>query len=177
MALTTIPLPFGLRDIKVSPLTGETPGTAVDFPNARTLQFTETESFEELRGDDGLQAVHGNGASVNWTLEGGGFSFEAVKTMYGGTITETGTTPNQKKTFNKKSTDQRSYFRVEGQAISDSGGDVHVILYRAKATGDLTGTLGDGAFWLTGATGQALPQDSDDSVYDFVQNETATAIS
>lgn len=170
------PLPFGLRDVKVRPLTGEVAGTSVDLPNSRTFSFAEAEDFEELRGDDGLVAIRGLGPAVDWELEGGGISFEAVKTMYGGTIIESGTTPNQIKTFRKLDTDTRPYFQVEGQALSDSGGDFHVVLYRCRATGELSGELADGSFWLTGASGRALARQSDRRVYDMVQNETTTAV-
>lgn len=177
MPLTTIPLPFGLRDVKIRPVTGptDTAGTSVDLPNSRTFSFSEAEDFEELRGDDGLVAVRGLGASIDWELEGGGVSFEAVKTMYGGTIAETGTTPAIKKTFSKVATDTRPYFQVEGQAISDSGGDFHVLLYKCRATGELSGELADGSFWLTGASGRALPN-STGKLYDLIQNETTAAI-
>lgn len=175
MPLTTIPLPFGLRDVKVRSLTGDTPGTSVDLPNARTFSFSEAEDFEELRGDDGLVAVRGLGAAVDWELEGGGISLEAVKVMYGGNVAETGTTPNIKKTYSKVSTDARPYFQAEGQAISDSGGDFHVLLYKCRATGELSGELADGAFWLTGASGRALPNTAG-KLYDMIQNETAAAI-
>lgn len=170
------PQPYGLRDVKVRSLTGETAGASVDLPVARTLSFTETEDFADLRGDDGLAATHGSGATVTWSLEEGGVSFEAVKIMYGGTIIETGTTPNQVKTLRKLGTDQRPYFQFEGQAISDSGGDFHALIYRAKATDDLTGELTDSDFWLTGAGGRGLPRASDQRLWDWVQNETATAI-
>jgi hypothetical protein len=176
MPLTTIPLPFGLRDVRVYPLTGETPGTGVDLPNSRTFSFSEAEDFQELRGDDGLVAVHGTGPTVNWSLEAGGISLDAVKVIYGGTVTTTGTTPNQVKTFTKLNTDARPYFKVEGQAISDSGGDFHVVLYRCRATGELSGQMADGAFWLTGTSGRALGRASDGKVYDLVQNESAVAI-
>ena len=178
MPLTTIPLPYGLRDVKIRTMAAgtETPGTAVDLPNARTFSFAEAEEFDELRGDDGLRAVHGRGPVVNWSLEGGGVSFEAVKAMFGGTITETGVTPNQKKTFAKLGADQRPYFEVEGQSISDSGGDFHAVVHKARCTGDLSGEFGDGVFFLTGASGQALPKTADDKLYTFVQNETTTAI-
>jgi hypothetical protein len=170
------PLPFGLRDVKIRPLTGETAGASIDLPNARTFSFSETESFEELRGDDGVVAVRGMGSSVDWNLEGGGISLDVVKAMYGGTIIETGTTPNQIKTFRKLDIDARPYFQVEGQAISDSGGDFHVLLYRCRATGELAGEMADGAFWLTGSSGRAISRASDRRVYDMVQNESATAI-
>jgi len=172
------PLPFGLRDVKLTPLAndGTTPtGPAVDLPASRTFSFSETEDFEELRGDDIVQASHGSGPTVDWSLEAGGLPFEAYKVMAGGSVGSTGSTPNQVKTYSKKGTDSRPYFRVEGQSISDSGGDVHAIVYKCKADGDLSGEFSDGSFYLTAASGRGFPNDDDD-LYDFVQNETATAI-
>ena len=186
MALTATPLPYGIRDIKLTPYTDAAgtvlDTTSVDLPNSRTLSFSDTEEFTELRGDDKVVAVHGAGAVVEWELEAGGLPFEAFKIMGGGTIEEGGATPNQTKTFSKKVTDQRPYFKVEGQAISDSGGDAHVILHRCKATGELSGEFTDGAFFLTAADGQAIAVDANDptyadELYRFVQNETTTAIS
>ena len=182
MPLTNVPLPFGLRSVKIKPYTdaaSTTMGTSIVLPYGRTFSFAEAEDFEELRGDDKLIAIRGKGAGVDWELESGGLSFEAMKGMYGGTITETGTTPAQKKSWQKKATDSRPYFQVEGQAISDSGGDVHCVLDRCRATGDLEGEMSDGSFWLSGASGRALPSFQStrtDVIYEFVQNETATAI-
>lgn len=183
MPLNTIPLPFGLRDIKLTPYTDMTAtvlaAQSVDLPNARTLSFAEVEEFEDLRGDDSLVASHGSGPNVEWELEGGGVSLEAVAVMYGGAVSTTGVTPNQIKTLRKLVTDQRPYFRIEGQAISDSGGDLHCVIYRAKATDNLTGEFSDGQFFLTGASGKGfknLVTGQTDRVWDWVQNETAVAI-
>jgi len=185
MALTTTSIPYGLRDIKITPYTDAAgvvlAATSIDLPIARTLSFSDTESFEELRGDDRVAAQHGNGAAVDWSLESGGLPFEAFRAMAGGTITETGTTGTGKKVFSKKVTDQRPYFRIEGQVISDTGGDLHCIIYRAKATGELSGEFSDGAFFLTSASGVGLAMPSTagvglaDKLYDFVQNEAVTA--
>lgn len=174
MPLTTTPLPFGLRDIKIKPFAAgsETPGAAVDLPNAQTLSFSETSDEEELRGDDGLVAVHELGQSVEWELEAGGISLEAVKALYGGTIAETGTTPAQVKTYTKLDNDVRPYSQIEGQVISDSGGDFHCIIYKAKATGELSGEFADGQFFITGASGRGIGRTSDHKLYEFVQNET-----
>lgn len=184
MALTTIPLPYGLRDVKLTAYTdaGATTlaGTSVDLPNARTFSFSEAEEFVELRGDDNLVTTRGKGASVEWDLEGGGISLEALKVMTGGTITETGTTPAQKKSFKKLATDTRPYFKVEGQIISDSGGDVHCVLDRCRVTDKIEGEFSDGEFFLTGASGAALGSNIASRVgvlYEFVHNETAVAIS
>ena len=176
MPLSTIPLPYGCRDIKLYTLTGDTPSaTGVDLPNSRTLQFTESEDFTDLRGDDALIATHGQGPTVDWTLEGGGISLEATALMYGGTVTTTGTTPAQQKTFSATGTKVRPYFQIQGQAISDSGGDFHVKIYRCKCNGDMTGQFSDGNFWLYGAKGVGLPNGAG-NLYDFIQNETAVAL-
>lgn len=174
-------LPYGLRDVKLTPyLTATTLGTtSVDLPNSRTFSFEEAEEFEELRGDDKVVATVGKGASVSWELESGGIDLEAYQTMNGGTIVETGVAPNTIRTYSKKSSDVRPEFKVEGQAISESGGDFHVVLYRAKATDSLSGELSDGTFWLTSASGSALParlNGKTDLLYEFVENDTAVAI-
>jgi hypothetical protein len=176
-------LPYGLRDIKITPYSdagGSTLGsTLIDLPNARTLSFSETEEFEELRGDDRLVTTRGRGAVVEWELESGGLSLDAWKALSGGTITETGTTPAMKKVFRKSGRQSRPWNLIEGQVISDSGGDVHAILYRCRATEELEGEFSDGEFFLTSGSGQALPllSDTADVIYDIVQNETAAAIS
>lgn len=175
-------LPYGLRDTKVTGYTSEaatTLETSTDYPNARTMSFSEAEDYEELRGDDKVVAIRGKGASVEWEMEHGGISLPAYKAINGGTVTTSGVTPNQVTTYQKKVTDVRPYFKAEGQAISDTGGDFHAILWRCRASGGVEGELADGAFWLTGASGVALPSlitASVDALYDFVLNETVTAI-
>lgn len=182
MALSDNSVPYGLRDIKLTPYTdlaGTTLAeTSIDLPIARTLSFTDTEDFEQLRGDDQVKHEHGNGAQVEWELESGGLPFAAFKAMAGGTIEETGVSPNAKRVFSKKITDQRPYFRIEGQVISDSGGDLRCIIYRAKATGELSGEFSDGAFFLTSASGvghAVTSGENIDKLYDFVMNETVSA--
>lgn len=176
MALATNALPFGLRDVKVYPIDAAgTVGAAVDLPGSRIFSFAESEEFEELRGDDVVLAQHGGGPIVTWSLEAGGISIDAYKVLSGGTVTTAGVTPNLKKTLAKKGTDARPYFKVEGQVISDSGGDVHAVVYKCKATSDLGGSFQNGQFFLTGASGVGIAEAAD-KLWDLVQNETATAI-
>lgn len=181
MPLTTHPLPFGLRDVKLFPISAAgVVGTGVDLPVAQTFSFAENEDFEELRGDDVVAATHGNGPTVEWELEAGGISFEAYKVLAGGTIAETGVTPAQVKTYSKLATEARPYFNVRGQAISDSGGDVHGKVWRCKADDSLEGEFAGGSFFVTSASGHGFGDTVGGSptnkLYDFVQNETATAI-
>lgn len=169
-------LPYGLRDVKVAPIdaTG-TIGTMVDLPNSQTLSFTENEDFQELRGDDKVVAKRGNGPTVDWELDSGGISLEAYAIINGGTVATSGVAPAQVKTYSKKGTDSKPDFWAEGQAMSESGGDFHMVLYRCKADGGVEGELNDGEFWVTKASGTGIA-DTADNLYDMVQNETAIGI-
>ena len=174
-------LPYGLRDVKLRPISNTgTVGSSIDLPVSRTFSFSETEDFEELTGDDTVQASHGSGPIVEWSMESGGLPFEAFQVMAGGTITTTGTAGTEKKTYSKLTTDARPYFEVEGQAISDSGGDVHCIVHRCKADGSLEGEWGYGAFFLLSASGKGYGNNvgatPDYKLYEWVQEATATAI-
>lgn len=177
MALATNVLPYGLRDVKVYPLDPVTglATTGVDLPASRVFSFSEAEEYEELRGDDKVISIKGKGPKVEWELEAGGISFAAYVLIAGGTITNSGVTPNAKSALKKKVTDSRPYFRVEGQAISDSGGDFHGKVFKCKADGNVEGKLEDGTFWLTHCTGSGIG-DVNDDLYELSQNETAVAV-
>lgn len=176
-------LPYGLRDIKLTPYSdagGITLGsTVLDLPNARTLSFSETEEFEDLRGDDRTVTTRGRGAQVEFEFEAGGLSLDIWKAMSGGTITDSGTTPNKKRVYRKLGSNARPWFLTEGQVISDSGGDIHAILYRCRCNDSLEGEFSDGEFFLTSGSGLALPllNDVEDVLYDIIQNETAAPTS
>lgn len=178
MALAVNLLPFGIRDIKLTPISAAGAyGSIVDLPAGRTLSWSETADFEELRGDDQLLAERETATVVDWELEEGGISLEAYAVMAGGTVTSSGVTPNVKKTYNKKGTETRPYFYLEGQSINDNGGDTHVVIYKAKATGDIGGEFSEGSFQLTSASGRGYPDALHaDKIYDLVGNETAAAI-
>lgn len=170
-------LPYGLRDVKIAsydPVTGAI-GTMVDLPNSQTMEFSESEDFSELRGDDKVVAKRGNGGMVEWSLEAGGVSLEAYVILNGGTLVTSGTGATLKKTYTKKVTDVKPYFWAEGQAISESGGDFHVVLEKCIADGSLEGTLADGEFYITKADGSGLANLTDD-LYQMVDNATAVAI-
>lgn len=170
-------LPYGLRDVKITPYNADgTLGTSVDLPVMQTLSWSETEEFNDLRGDDQLQATRGRGANVEWDLEAGGISLEALAVLTGATVTNTGTAPSRIKTLAKTSGQVRPYFKIEGQAIGDTGGDVHVVIWRARVNDNVEGEFADGEFFVTSCSGVGLP-DATGRVWNIVHNETATAIS
>lgn len=176
MALATNTLPYGMRDIKLRPIDDAgVVGASVDLPASRTLSFAEAEDFEELRGDDRVISIRGKGPKVEWELEAGGISIAAYRIMAGGTVTSSGVTPNEKRAIKKLDTDSKPYFQIEGQAISDSGGDFHALIYKCRASDTLEGELSDGQFWLTSASGEGIGNAAGE-LYELAANETAVTI-
>lgn len=179
MALNDNRMPYGLRDVKVATLdSAGVKGTLVDLPNAQTFEFQEATSTQTLRGDDAVKANRTTVDAVEWTLEAGGINFEAMKVMAGGIITTTGVTPAVKKVWTRTEGDSYPDFFAEGQAMSESGGDHHTVVYRAKAN-QISGTHQDQEFWVSHAEGTgigSLAAASLGKVWDMVANETAVTI-
>jgi hypothetical protein len=176
-------LPYGMRDLKITPYSDAAGSVlsseVIDLPNMQTFSFSEQEEFQELRGDDRVVAIRGSGATVDWELEAGGYKMRIWEVMTGGTVTQTGIAPNRVWRLDKQSSDNRGYFLIEGQIISDSGGDVHAVVYRCRCNDAIEGEFSDGEFFITNASGQGLPilDDVNDILYSIIMNETATPIS
>ena len=176
-------LPYGVRDIKLTQYTdavGTTLNTtSVDLPYIQTLNFTEAEEFQELRGDDKLITTRGRGSQVNWSLEAGGVPVYAWAILTGGSVIETGTTPNRITELKKSATTSRPFFRIDGKIISDTGGDVLVRIYRCRATGDIQANFAGGEFTTSQISGVGLPllDDANDLIYSIFRRETAAALS
>lgn len=176
-------LPYGVRDIKLTQYTdavGTTLGsTSVDLPYIQTLNFTEAEEFQELRGDDRVITTRGRGSQVNWSLEAGGISTAAWAVFTGGSVTETGTSPSRVVELRKKATTSRPFFRIDGRVISDSGGDINVRIYRCRANGDIQANFQNGEFQTSSISGVGLPllQDENDLIYSIFRRETAASLS
>lgn len=178
MAAPETSLPYGLRDLKVATMSSTgVKGTPVALPNGQTLEFTEGTNTQTLRGDDKVVAQRTTIGDVEWTLAAGGINFDAAVIMFGGGITESGTTPNEKRTYTRNAQDARPDFYLTGRALSESGGDYHMQFLRAKA-GNFSGTLQDQEFWVSNAEGTAigaLTVGSEDDIYNLIVNETAEA--
>lgn len=176
------PLPYGIRNVTLTKYTdgsGTVLGaTSQQLTYMQTLTFSEAETFKELRGDDRLIAIRGQGAQVDWQLDAGGINYLCWEILSGGATTETGTTPNRITKYRKMAiSNPRPYFRTEGQSISDSGGDLHAMLYRCRCNSTVDGSFKDGEFFITSCKGIALPLINSltfDLLYEFFQYETIT---
>jgi len=98
--------------------------------------------------------------------------------MFGGVISSTGITPDLKKQWRRLEGESYPDFFAEGQAMSESGGDHHTVIHRAKAT-QMNGTHQDQEFWISNAEGTGigtLTAANLGAVWDMVANETEDPI-
>ena len=137
------------------------------------------QGFDEVRGKiSELEAAVASGGSadfsaVNAALDTVAGQAQSLDDIVPDTVVETGTTPSRVVTLRKCSDDLRPYFRIDGQIMSDSGGDVTAVVYRAKCNGDISGQFGDGKFFVTSANGIGLAVPGSRLLYDIVQHEGA----
>lgn len=178
-APVTDALPYGVRDIKITPY-ADAAGTVLDtvsydLPYIQTLSFSEAEEYTELRGDDKLITTRGQGAQVDWDLEAGGMKTSIWAIFTGGQVIERGATPNREIELRKKATQSRPYFRIDGKIISDSGGDIHVRIYRCRCNDTIDADFADGEFATTAVSGVGMPllDDANDLVYSIFRHETS----
>lgn len=174
-------LPYGLRQVMLTPFT-DAQGTVLSatsypLPTAMTLGFSETEQFDELRGDDVLVAVHGRGAQVDWSLEAGGISVTAWSIVSGAMVLEEGVMGSRITRLRKSGDDARPYFRIDGRAISDEGGNFVGRIYKAKANGRLQADLRGGSFQTSRIDGIGMPLKGDQGrwLYEFIIHEDTDA--
>lgn len=161
--------PYGLRNVVV---TDENGANFATLSATQTFSFQERIRSEEFSGDDGVLAVGSYSDAVEWTVDAGGMSLDAIALMTGRTIVETGSTPNRTSTLTGNAGEAFPYFRIYGKSLADGADDVHCVIYRCKLTGPLQGKFGDGEFWVTQFSGIGI-SDGVNGIFDFVQNETA----
>lgn len=165
--------PFGLRDVKLTNIAGT---TQVDLPAAMTFSFKERLVTGEMKGDDVLMSVVTFPEGVEWEIEAGGISLEAWALMTGRTLTASGTTPTRTNTYAMSGGQCYPYFKVYGKAVGDDcASDIHAKLVKCKLTSPLEGSFKNGEFFMTKASGLAVPNDSN-LIGEIVQNETATTL-
>jgi hypothetical protein len=165
---------YTLTDLKVAPVVGDTPGTLVDVPGIQSLEVTVSNDAVTLRGDNAELAVIDQGNGLEWSFTEAGLSFEALEVILGGTVATTGTTPAVVETFHLNADDTRPYFAIVGVQPDDGAGeDLHVVIWKAKATGNFTLTAQDQEFSTPGFEGRGVGRSDNKRMLSLVHHETA----
>lgn len=163
---------YGLRDLKVTNIGGT---VQEDLDAAQTLTFSPAFSSAELRGDDVPKASIGSLSGGTAAISAGGYSSAAVAIMFGKTLSQSGTTPNELTTLQLNAGDVMPYFKIYGLARDEAGGDVHVLLPKCKVTGWGGIDFSDENWFVNSVDVQCL-DDGSNGVVKIIQHETTTAL-
>lgn len=163
---------YGLRHLAVTNFSG-TLQEDLDAAQSLTLSPTFTEAV--LRGDDVEKVVMGSLSGATATISAGGYSSAAVAIMFGKTLGQTGSSPNEVTTLQLNQGDVMPYFKLYGLARDEGGGDVHILLSKVKVTGWGDMSFSDEEWFITNVDVRVL-DDGSNGVFKIVQHETTTTV-
>lgn len=181
MPLAKESLILGLSDAKIFELDTDTSATlkykaAVDVPGITTLNLNPVFDEKELRGDDTILDHRTKLVAVDWSFENVMLSLDALAILQGGKVKSGGTTPAQTQTYTILNTDNAKYFKLEAKSDYADVGDVHYVLYKAKANSVSVSLVGED-YAKVSASGKAIGTVKDKKIQEIIFNETAVAIS
>jgi hypothetical protein len=145
MALVHFSKLFAVEDAKLAKLTADpsggtaTYGSLIDVPGIKSIGLSGTVEAKELRGDNSLLDARSVLKSLTLSVAHAKISLDVLPILLGGTSTDSGTTPNQKVTYDLAGTDSPNYWKFEAKTPTDGvdfiGGDGHIILHKCVVSG------------------------------------------
>lgn len=138
MPLSHVTKVFAASDAKFFALTADpaggsaTYGTGQDVPGLKTVTITGDINSVELRGDNTLLDVQSNLSNITVALEFAKMSLDLLAQWFTATVTDSGTTPNQKSIWTLAGTTALSYVGLTAKAVGADTitGDVQFSIYK-----------------------------------------------
>lgn len=181
---------FDVHDCKVYALltdaVGASPtyGAAVDIPGIANVGVDPNLVHAELKGDARIIAKKGRTDRINFKATYGKIAIDALAVILGGTVSDSGTTPNQMARMRLKSPAPLPYFKIEFKIedVDEGLGDLHVVIYKAQMTGGTllgtsTDSFGQPTFDAEGIAIQGSVGSDVGVMADWTLYETLTALS
>jgi hypothetical protein len=171
-------IPYSITDAKVYPYSGGSAGAAKDVPGIRRVEISAQVEEAEHRGDNTVLAVAASISSFDLTVEVGQQNLDAIAAMAGGTVTTSGTTPNQTRTLSRTVSNSPADFALKATAPSKSadGGSVVLELPRCQWVGGPNLSLADNEFPATEISARAVA-DGSSVLYKLIQYEGTATLS
>lgn len=129
--------PFSAEDAWVYPFSAGAPGTGKDAPGFISISGDPQTTETEHRGDNKVLSKGATIDSIDLEVVFGYWDFDAITALVGGTVTTSGTTPNQVRKLVHKTTDQPADCAIKAQTRSKSadGGGTRVTYPRCQPQG------------------------------------------
>ncbi|MFE0079175.1 major tail protein [[Kitasatospora] papulosa] len=178
---------YGIQDAKISPLLTDpaagtpTYGPAIDVPGIKTYEISGEIEVKTLRGDNKKLATNSALTNVQVAITHAKMSLDVLAAIIGGSVTDTGTTPAQKTSWDLTGSNANfPPFKLEGvtppNGVDIIGGDVHVVMHKLTCSAFPDLGFAEEDYRIASFTADADPLISTDKWISVVINETAAAI-
>lgn len=187
MAITTITKVYGVDDFKMFPITQDDTtafkcGTAVDGVGVKTVSITFEADEKDLTGDEMTLDTISKIKSITVSTEIAKLNLEAMELFTGGKLTNS--TDSATLSIGSNASGNQKYFQAQFQikTTDNEGGDLHYIVYKAKATATpINGTEDDYATFTIDLKGvftthEFGTESKEQKLIDIKVNKTATAL-
>lgn len=174
---------FGTQQIRIAKLLTDpaggsaTYGASVQLVGAKEFQLTGTINLKQLRGDNQLLAVDGTPGDLVLKIKHAKLNIDALAILEGGTVTDSGVSPNQVTTYDYFGGTNLTQFKLECQnvAVDTPGGDLHFILWKCVMSAfPVQGTMEED-YDIMDFEVRPMPRISDNRWKQVVLNQTAVA--
>lgn len=178
---------FNLDDAKLWPITADTAsvytlGTGVDIPGIQSITMQPEFLTKELPGDARIIDYYSKFRKLTGSVRHAQLSLAVLEQLSGGSVADSGTSPNEKRTFTWSGSNLPKYIKLEaqvkylGSADAGGSGDFHLTIFKAKMS-NFQVELQNEDYAVVSFDYEAIPTNFDDKVIEMVENETAEAIS
>lgn len=175
---------YAVDDAKIYKLTADTSGgtatyaTGIDVPGIKSVGISGDVNSNELRGDGARIDYAAKLAGLSLSFEFAKAAFDIFALLAGGTVTDSGTTPNQKAQWDLLGTDQLNYFKFEAQTrgVDTIGGDGHFTLHKCIITSFPSLGFADEDYQTFSVDAAAMPLLANSKTISGVLNETLAAV-
>lgn len=176
---------YAVDDAKIKKLTADpsggspTYGTSIDVPGIKSVGISGDINSVELRGDGQRLDQASKLAGITVTFEFAKMDLDLLAATIGGTVADSGTTPNQLATWTLLGTDNLNYFGFEAQTkgVDTIGGDGHFAIGKLILTSFPSLGMAEEDYQTFSMEAAAIPLLSNGKYITTSLNETAVAIS
>ncbi|MGW2210117.1 phage tail protein [Streptomyces sp. NPDC001781] len=178
---------YSIQDAKIAPLTADpatgtpTYGALIDVPGIKSFEISGDVEVKKLRGDNTQLATNAAISNIQVSVSHAKVSLDVLAAIVGGTVTDSGTTPAQKTSWDLMADNATlPPFKLEGvtppNGVDIIGGDMHVVLHKLTCSAFPDLGFAEEDFRIASFTADADPLLSNKKWISVVLNETAAAI-
>lgn len=168
----------GINDLRIAPLTADTPGSNTDVAGIKTYSVSVTSDSDEQTGDDATIMVVQENKQLDVTFSSAYANPVAAGIISGNAAVTSGSTPNAIITFSDPAAPNTAYVQITGQALGRdaNGSALRLTVLKAQLTEGPNFDLSAGDWLEPEWTFVGVGRGSPSYLYTLASYETAVAL-